>query len=36
MIHSDHWYIKVVQRILECFGIEAEKLKLGEIKTELE
>ena len=35
LIHSNHWYIKVVQAILVNFGIDADKLKLGEIKTNL-
>lgn len=35
MIHSDHWYIRVVEKILDCFGIERDKLKLGEIKTDI-
>jgi|GEM_PF-4552305 len=35
LIHSNHWYIKVVQRILSLFEINGNKLKLGEIRTSL-
>lgn len=34
LIHSSHWYIKVVQKVLEVFSIQPDKLKLGEIKTD--
>jgi predicted secreted acid phosphatase len=35
LIHSTHWYIKVVQKMLEVFKINEDKLKLGEIRTSL-
>lgn len=35
LIHSNHWYIRVVKKMLEVFGIQPDKLKLGEIRTSL-
>lgn len=34
LIHSEHWYIKVMEKMLEVFGLEYDKLRLGEIKTD--
>lgn len=34
LIHSNHWYIEVIKKVLQLFQIEPDKLKLGEIKTD--
>jgi hypothetical protein len=35
LIHADHWYIEVVQKVLSTFNIEPKKLNLAEIRTDL-
>jgi hypothetical protein len=36
LIHSEHWYIKVVRKIMEVFNLDSDKLSLAEIRTALE
>lgn len=35
LIHSKHWYIKVIKKVMSVFGIASEKLNLAEIRTSL-
>lgn len=34
LIHSEHWYINVMEKMLQVFDLEPGKLKLGEIRTD--
>lgn len=33
LIHSKHWYIRVIKKVMNVFGINSDKLNLAEIRT---